>query len=113
MFDEMLNSTFFARPPESDIGVTNRNVATSRLANALGIGDVVVQSELATLQGSGESPMSGILMQKAPGKSALDALDEDYGEEALDTPIHALFSASSNQPCPMSGVCFPLSFSIR
>lgn len=85
LFDEMLNSTFFARPPESDIGVTNRNVATSRLANALGIGDVVVQSELATLQGSGESPMSGILMQKAPGKSALDALDEDYGEEALDT----------------------------
>ena len=85
LFDEMLNGTFFAYPPVSDIGVTNRNVATSRLANALGIGDVVVQSELATLQGSGEAPMSGILMQKAPGKSAMDALDEDYGEEALDT----------------------------
>lgn len=85
LFDEMLNGTFFAYPPVSDIGVTNRNVATSRLANALGIGDVVVQSELATLQGNGEAPMSGILMQKAPGKSAMDALDEDYGEEALDT----------------------------
>lgn len=84
LFNESLNSTV-AGPPVSDIGVTNRNVATSRLANALGIGDVVVQSELATLQGSGEAPMSGILMQKAPGKSAMDALDEDYGEEALDT----------------------------
>ena len=84
LFDTALNE-FNSGPPVSDIGVTNRNVATSRLANALGIGDVVVQSELASLKDSSGESMSGILMQEAPGKSAQDALDDIYSEEALDT----------------------------
>lgn len=84
LLDNYLNTTAGTKP-QIATGITNRNVATSRLANALGIGDVVVQSELATLKGSDNSSMSGILMQEAPGRSMEDELDEVFREEAIDS----------------------------
>lgn len=53
------------------LNVSKRNVATSRVANLLGIGDVVAQSESAELvDAEGGGRRTGNLMQKARGQEA-------------------------------------------
>ena len=52
------------------VNMSNRNVATSRIASLLGIDDLVAQSETAVFQEAGKKAVTGNLMQAARGEEA-------------------------------------------
>lgn len=62
------------------LNLSKRNVATSRLADLLGIGDVVAKSETATLKDAGENgkERSGNLMQAAQGQEVASYVVDYY-----------------------------------
>lgn len=59
------------------VNLSKLNVASSRIANLLGQGHLIAQSELATMEDSNGTKINGILMQKAEGKSGTDAALEE------------------------------------
>ena len=59
---------------ENKVNMSKRNVATSRIAQLLGIGDVVAQSETAVLQDTSGRKITGNLMQEAEGTEGKKAL---------------------------------------
>lgn len=61
----------------SSINISKRNVAASRLANLLGVGELIAQSETVELQGENGSK-KGNLMQAAKGKDIDDVTMELY-----------------------------------
>lgn len=64
------------------LNISNRNVATSRIANLLGIGDLVAQSETAELRDAeGGGVKKGNLMQKARGTEANTFVQNAIREE--------------------------------
>ena len=73
------------------LNLSGRNVATSRLAELLGLGDLVAKSETAVLESSDGGKITGNLMQEAKGTAVLSYLIEQrhdqYREqtENLDT----------------------------
>lgn len=63
------------------VNFNNRNVATSRVAEVLGLGDIIAKSETVEMIGPGEEKgRKGNLMQKAQGKDASDIINESYEE---------------------------------
>ena len=69
---------------DKTVRVTDRNVATSRMAGLLGIGDLVAQSERAELHDAeGKGVQQGNLMQKARGKEVAAFFTERLRDEAI------------------------------
>jgi len=58
------------------VSVSKRNVATSRLAELLGEGQVIAHSELASVEDAGGQAVEGILMQQAQGQAGAEVIDE-------------------------------------
>lgn len=56
----------------ADVSVSKRNVASSRMAELLGQGNVIAHSELAQVTDKSGRVLEGILMQQAEGKSGAD-----------------------------------------
>ena len=71
------------------LNLSKRNVATSRLADLLGLGDLVAKSETATLADADGTSRSGNLMQTARGQEVksfvVDQLIDQYTEEMAHT----------------------------
>lgn len=71
------------------LNLSKRNVATSRLAELLGLGDLVARSETATLVDADGKSRSGNLMQTARGQEVksfvVDQLIDQYTEEMAHT----------------------------
>lgn len=66
------------------VGLSNRNVATSRLADLLGVGDLVAHSEKVELRDAeGGGSYTGNLMQKAKGEEASKILSDYYRDDVL------------------------------
>lgn len=58
---------------EGSINMSNRNVATSRVADLLGVGNLVAKSENVTISDNNGRDFSGNMMESArPGKSGID-----------------------------------------
>ena len=72
-------------PNESRVNLANRNIASARLANVLGVGHLVAQAERATLEDASGNTIEGFMMEKAKGTSARSAayniMSEDYGAQ--------------------------------
>lgn len=69
---------------DQTVRVSDRNVATSRMANLLGIGDLVAQSERVELHDAvGKGVQQGNLMQKARGKEVASFFGERLRDEAI------------------------------
>lgn len=69
---------------DNTVRVSDRNVAASRMANLLGIGDLVAQTERAELHDAeGGGIQQGNLMQKAPGKEVASFFTERLRDEAI------------------------------
>lgn len=66
---------------EKKVSLTNRNVASARLANLLGRGNLIAQSELATLEDESGNKFEGLLMQKAEGVEAAKYSDRILEQE--------------------------------
>ena len=60
------------------LNLSKRNVATSRLAELLGLGDLVAKSETATLVDADGKSRSGNLMQAAQGQEVTSFILEQY-----------------------------------
>lgn len=61
--------------------MANRNVATSRVANLIGVGDIVEQSMMAKVKDKKTGDVkTGSLMTKARGKEMKDTLDKEVRE---------------------------------
>ena len=66
------------------VRVSDRNVAMSRMAGMLGIGDLVAQTERAKLQDAeGGGVKKGTLMQKARGQEVSAFFADRFREEAI------------------------------
>ena len=84
--DTQLNDHHIAETADGSqtVNVTNRNVATSRLADLLGVGDLVARSEKVELQDAeGGGKRTGNLMQVAQGKALTDYYADTYGDEVM------------------------------
>lgn len=69
--------------------LSKRNVATSRLADVLGIGDLVARSETATLEdATGGGSIVGNFMQEAQGQELMeyfyDQMRDEYAEKRMN-----------------------------
>ena len=86
----IVGSNFHRHMKEGEsLNLSKRNVATSRLAELLGLGDLVARSETATLVDADGKSRSGNLMQTARGQEVksfvVDQLIDQYTEEMAHT----------------------------
>ena len=63
------------------LNLSKRNVATSRLAELLGVGDLVAKSETVTLVDADGTQRSGNLMQKAEGQAVASFFEEQFRDQ--------------------------------
>ena len=92
-------------PTSGKINVSNRNVATSRMANLLGIGDLVAQSERAELHDAdGKHATVGNLMQPARGEEAASFLQKQYQDEAIAATPESNFSSTRGVSVKLHGM---------
>lgn len=78
----------------SDLNTTRRNVAASRMARLLGIGDVVARSETMKLT-DGTQTLTGNGMEEASGEPA-DTLSSSYGSDCVPKLAPALLRQLSS-----------------
>ena len=77
-------SSMLNAPPGATVNLTGRNVATSRMASLLGIGNLVAQSERAELHdAAGGGSQVGNLMQGARGQDVSSFFLEKLRPEAV------------------------------
>ena len=63
------------------LNLSKRNVATSRLAELLGVGDLVAKSETVTLVDADGTKRSGNLMQKAEGQAVVSFFVDHFRDQ--------------------------------
>ena len=63
------------------LNLSKRNVATSRLAELLGVGDLVAKSETAVLKDKDGTERSGNLMQKATGQEVTSFVVDQFRDQ--------------------------------
>ena len=82
------------------LNLSKRNVATSRLAELLGVGDLVAKSETATLVDKDGTERSGNLMQKAKGQEVtsfvVDQFRDQYAAEREKYGASSLVEMTGN-----------------
>ena len=82
------------------LNLSKRNVATSRLAELLGVGDLVAKSETAVLKDKDGTERSGNLMQKATGQEVtsfvVDQFRDQYAAEREKYGYYAAVKMTSN-----------------
>lgn len=78
------------------VNLSGRNVATSRLANMLGIGHLIAQSETAELVDADGTSRTGNLMQEAKGSAVTESL-ADICQDEYDTLRDADVNKSMHQ----------------
>jgi len=59
-----------------EVSLTKRNVASSRVAEFLGAGDVIAHSELAEVKDASGKTVTGMLMQQAQGREGMEIKKE-------------------------------------
>ena len=71
------------------LNLSKRNVATSRLADLLGLGDLVAKSETATLADADGTSRSGNLMQTARGQEVKSFVVDQFIDQYTGEMAHA------------------------
>ena len=82
------NITHHMKEGES-LNLSKRNVATSRLADLLGLGDLVAKSETATLADADGTSRSGNLMQTARGQEVKSFVVDQFIDQYTGEMAHA------------------------
>ena len=77
-------------------GLVKRNVATSELANLLGLDALIPHSEMATVEVNGEK-MYGIIMEDAGGEESSDILYHNKKMEYVDKEV--VYSSNAVKDC--------------
>lgn len=74
--------------------VSKRNVAASRVADLLGIGDLIARSETAELRDASGKTMTGNLMQAARGTEALELLKNASRKEFQEKRVQEKYGST-------------------